>query len=127
MRMADRLKGDLARGADPRLWLKQYPWATLAGATVAAFTAAAVAIPSKEQQALRRLARIEAALHPHRAGGDGNGASKRKRRMLARMLLRGARTLTPILISTISGAITGKMAQPSAEEVAVACDRAQQS
>src|SRR5688572_29410567 len=59
-----QLTHDLGRGIDPRGWTKEHPWMMVAGATVAGFVGAVLAVPSKEEQALRRLARIEKALMP---------------------------------------------------------------
>jgi hypothetical protein len=76
-RVSDEIKQDLARGADPRAWVQAAPWTTLATAAVAGFLAAAASVPSKEQQALRRLQRMEKALEEsdrdrvrHRNGHD---------------------------------------------------------
>src|SRR6185436_20274073 len=55
----DQLKTDLAKAADPRLWTKEYPWASVAAAAVGGFIAASMVVPSKEQQALKRLEKIE--------------------------------------------------------------------
>ena len=70
------LKADVVRVADPRRLLHTHPWITLASAAVAGFAAAATAIPSKEQQALRRLEAIQRAMHArevHPKNGNGNG------------------------------------------------------
>src|SRR5687767_3043371 len=48
--------GQLAHGVDPRLWAKEYPWYTVGAAAVGGFVAAALLIPSKQEQALRKLA-----------------------------------------------------------------------
>ena len=48
---------------DPRAWMRAAPWTTLAAAAVTGFVAAAAAVPSKEQQALKRLREIEKALN----------------------------------------------------------------
>ena len=71
------MKLDLAKGVDPRAWVKTHPWITLASAAAAGFAAAAAVVPSKEEQALKRLAAIERALdgsngrHEHAtANGD---------------------------------------------------------
>ena len=58
------LKGALAEGADPRLWARQYPWATLGVSAIAGFVATSILVPSREQQALKKLAEIERALNP---------------------------------------------------------------
>src|SRR5687767_10055743 len=58
------IKRDLTQGIDPRGWMQVAPWTTLAAAAVAGFAAAAVAVPSQEQQTLKRLKKIEEALTP---------------------------------------------------------------
>jgi hypothetical protein len=68
------LKEDLAKGADPRVWMKSHPWLTLASAAAAGFAAAAAVVPSREQQALNRLQRIEAALNAGRHGAENGKA-----------------------------------------------------
>lgn len=57
-------KSDLAKGVDPATLAKQHPWIALGAAAVAGFAAASTVIPSKEEQALKKLSRIERALHP---------------------------------------------------------------
>ena len=76
------LKSDLGRGVDPREWMKTHPWMTLASAAVAGFAAAATVIPSKEEQALKKLQAIERAIHksPDTAGnGHSSGESDHKK------------------------------------------------
>jgi len=63
-RAVSDLKNAVGRSVDPRPWMKDYPWATLGASAVAGFVAAAMLIPSKEEQALKRLAAIEKALTP---------------------------------------------------------------
>src|SRR3954452_3884664 len=58
-RVVSDMKNDLAKSADPRGWMQVAPWTTLGVAAVAGFVAAAVAVPSKEDQALKRLKKIE--------------------------------------------------------------------
>jgi hypothetical protein len=63
-RAVSELKNALAQGADPRHLMKQYPWMTLGASAVAGFVATSMLVPSKEEQALKRLAAIEKALNP---------------------------------------------------------------
>jgi len=62
--------------------MKTHPWMTLASAAVAGFAAAAATIPSKEEQALKKLAAIEKAIHGHRVepanGHEADGPSKKE-------------------------------------------------
>jgi hypothetical protein len=68
------LKTDLAKGVDPRLWMKSHPWVTLASAAVAGFATAAAVVPNREEQALRKLAAIQRAVDGAR-NGNGKGES----------------------------------------------------
>lgn len=111
--------------ADPRLWLNDHPWLTLAAASVGGFVAASVAVPSKEQQALKRLEKIERALNPDRyVRPSENPKEATKDRGIVGTILKGALgSLQPVLMSALTGAITGKMAQPDAEDMAAAANQ----
>lgn len=118
------LKRDLASGVDPKGWVHAAPWTTLAGAAVAGFVAAAVAVPSKEEQTLKRLKKIEEALNPRRrpyvddatANGDGvkqaRGASGG---FLSRLATQVLRAIQPVLMSAITAGVTAKTVQPDQE------------
>src|SRR5436305_1708065 len=56
------VRDDLARAANLRYVYEQHPWLTTAGAAVAGFLGAALLVPSKEESALKKLARWEKAL-----------------------------------------------------------------
>jgi hypothetical protein len=121
---------DLGKTVDPRKWTEQYPWISLAVAAVGGFTAASVLVPSKEQQALRRLERIERALRPEpvitAAKENGDVATDGKAKagagggILSTILLQGFKTLQPILMSAITGAVTANAAKPDPEDIAAA-------
>jgi hypothetical protein len=115
----DQMKRDLAQGADPRAWLAVAPWTTLAGAAVAGFVAAAAMVPSKEQQALKRLERIEKALNPQPRPVDAavNGDGPRKVEagqgsFLAGLAGQVLRAVQPVLMSAITAGITAKTVKP---------------
>src|SRR4030095_488402 len=61
-RTLEQLKLDLVKTAAPRAWMLGPPGATLGVTAVAGFVAAAAMVPSKEQQALRKLRELEEAL-----------------------------------------------------------------
>ena len=113
---------DLARTADPRAWLAVAPWTTLAGAAVAGFLAAAVAIPSKQEQALRRLRKLEKALeaeedrreeyHHRRRQDEGKSEAAAKGSTLGAMIGALAGAVQPVLMNIVSSALSGKAAQP---------------
>jgi len=124
------------QAADPQKLMATHPWVTLGGSLVAGFAAAAVAVPSKEQQALRKLARIERALNPqpakpkHESNGNGHAAPdgetseqsfKAGRSSLTRAILGeviGA--LKPAIVSLLTAGVTASAAKTSPEEMAQA-------
>src|SRR3982750_3531661 len=67
------VKSDLANAANLRQVHEQHPWMTTAGAAVAGFVAATMLVPSKEETALKKLARWEKALR----AAEGRTESKR--------------------------------------------------
>jgi hypothetical protein len=50
-----RLKDDLERAADVRLWTRRYPWAALGAAAVAGFAAATAVVPVRGQSLKEKL------------------------------------------------------------------------
>lgn len=109
------LKRDLAQGIDPRGWIQVAPWTTLAAAAVAGFAAAAVAVPSKEEQTLKRLKKIEEALSPKRQTADaavnGDHVSKVESgqgSFLSGLAAQVLRSVQPVLMSALTAGITAK-------------------
>ena len=95
----------------------------VAGAAVAGFAAAAAFVPSKEEQALRRLAKIEKALMPERkAARDGQvdssedgGAkdfAKGRTGFLGAIGRQVLETIKPALMSALTAGITAKATVP---------------
>lgn len=96
----------------------------VAGATVAGFVGAALTVPSREEQALRRLARLEKALMPtpepkdspvHHDGEDAGAKSYSKGHSsfmsgLGRQVLEAVK---PAIMSALTAGITAKASQPS--------------
>jgi hypothetical protein len=119
------LSRSLRDGVDPKGWTKEHPWAMVAGAAVAGFAAAAAFVPSKEEQALRRLAKIEKALMPKRAKGAGQiddsedgGAkdfAKGRTGFLGAIGRQVLETIKPALMSALTAGITAKAATPDNE------------
>lgn len=122
--MFGEVSRSLRDGVDPKLWTKEHPWAMVAGATVAGFAAATMFVPSKEDQALRRLAAMERALMPkpskrshdegHDTGEDG-GAKDYSRGRTGFMGAIGRQVLEaikPALMSALTAGITAKAATP---------------
>ncbi len=97
----------------------------VAGAAVAGFAAAAAFVPSKEDQALRRLAAMERALMPkpsrasaaHASGDDGEDAgakdfSKGRSGFMGAIGRQLLETIKPALMSALTAGITAKAATP---------------
>ncbi len=108
------MKHDLATGADPRAWVQVAPWTTLAGAAIAGFVAASLAVPSKEQQAIKRLRKLEEALNPRPHNDARNGDDRRHDERPASFMSGFAgsmlKALQPVLMSAISAAVGAKVA-----------------
>ena len=127
--VAAEIGRSLGKGVDPRLWAQHYPWATVAAAAAAGFVAAVATVPSKEDQALKRLAKIEKALGvgpygnghgQHHDDGEDAGAKKFAKGQtsflggLGHQLLEAVK---PALMSALTAGITAKAAAPGAEEM----------
>ena len=105
----------LAQGVDPREWTRDYPLTALSTALAAGFVAAVALVPSKEDQALKKLAKLERAINPPpgrerlMASMAEDGSEKAKQKGMLGELLNGiARTLGPALGSAISAAVAAK-------------------
>ena len=133
-RAVSQLKDALAGGVDPRPWMKQYPWATLGASAVAGFVAASVLVPSKEQQALKKLAAIEKALNPppprRREPDDDVGSVDGKagsqdyksgrRGMLTAIMGELIGAIKPAVISLLTSGVTASAVKPSESEMQAA-------
>jgi hypothetical protein len=130
-RTAQELASKLSSSVDPRELTKDHPWLSLAAAAVGGFTAAAVAVPSRQQQALKRLKEMEEALG---IGSNGNGHRRAEPddNAGARQYARGDNSfwaglgrqvleaVKPALLSALTAGITAKTAKTKPEEVAAA-------
>jgi hypothetical protein len=135
-RVVGELKQALAEGANPKEWMQQYPWATLGVSAVAGFVATTMLVPSREQQALKKLAEIEKALNPPprrreererddhsdsvdgKAGADDYKAGKQS--FMTALLGEAIKAVRPALISLLTAGVTAKAAKPSQEEMQAA-------
>jgi hypothetical protein len=135
-RVVGEMKTALAEGANPVEWAKQYPWATLGASAVAGFVAATMLIPSREQQALKKLAEIERALNPEprrraererdehpdsvdgKAGADGYKSGRQS--FMTALLGEAIKAVRPALISLLTAGVAGHTAKPSPEEMKAA-------
>ena len=131
-RKLSQIGTDLGVALSPGTVMRGHPWMTLAGSTVAGFAAAAVLIPSKEDLALRKLAKIERALNPpppprktdvddeddRESGVKGykSGRSSFLRSMMGEVL----KTIQPAVLSMLTAGVTATAARPSQEEIKAA-------
>jgi len=104
----DEFKGKVGHGVDPKAWAKQHPWFAIGGAAVAGFAATAALVPSKEEQALRKLAELERALHPPTPAQTKNGDAKREKAgLLTTILIETFAMLRPVLTSILTAQMGG--------------------
>ena len=83
----------LGTGVSLSKWTEEHPWTMVASAAVAGFIGASIAVPSKEQQALRQLEKLEKAIRedryerdtPH--DGDGKSTDKTEKKGLAGLVI----------------------------------------
>lgn len=127
------VKEKFGEGANPVLWAKQYPWVSMGVAAVAGFVGTAMLVPSKEEQALAKLAAIERALNPpkpkpkakenaddpdgHQEAKSYKSGSNSFLSIIVRELLGAIR---PALVSLITAGVAGKTAKPSESEMEAA-------
>ena len=132
-RAAAEIKDALAQGVDPGAGMKQYPWATLGASAVAGFVATAMLVPSKEEQALKKLAAIEKALNPppprrHEPDDVGSVDGKRgaqdyksgRSGMLTAIMGEVIGAIKPALISLLTSGVTASAVKPSQAEMQAA-------
>ena len=128
------VKAGLGQGVDVKEWTRRYPWIAVGGAAVAGVVAATMAVPSKDEQALKRLARIERALTPpepvampmpNGSGDSGDHAAAAYRSGAGGGFLAGIASqiiaaIKPAVLSALTAGITAKAAKPSHEEMKAA-------
>jgi len=111
----------VARTVDPRGWIQVAPWTTLAAAALVAFAGTALVVPSKEEQAIRRLRRLERALgkEERRDRSDSNGhddeddgRKKGDHTFLGMLAGHAIGLLKPLVTSALSAALSARTAQP---------------
>jgi hypothetical protein len=110
----NQARANLARGVNPGAWAGEHPWIALCSSAAAGFFAAYALIPSKEEQALRKLAKIEQALSggapcaaPAAEGQtDGKASTGGIFGSLGSELMK---LLRPALASALSAAISAKV------------------
>src|SRR3954470_12900725 len=99
---------DLGTSFSPAKWTEQHPWMMVASAAVVGFTSACVAVPSKEQAALKRLKNLEDALRepPPERHYEANGKKTEKKGLMGLLLAEAIRA---------SSGIVGQMLKASAQ------------
>jgi hypothetical protein len=100
----------LGKGVDPRQWAKAHPWLTMASATVAGFVAASTLVPSKEEQALKKLSAIERALHVDGKEKHHNGDDRPKEP--GGLMYRIVQQVIGLIQPTIMAALNSHLAPP---------------
>lgn len=106
------MRRQLQAGADPKRLTREHPWIAVGTAAVAGFVGAMVAVPSKEDAALKRLARIERALNSHSsANGIKEEAEVDHASTLRKFALRMFKMIKPTLLASITSALTAKASQ----------------
>ncbi len=103
-------KTALAEGLDPKEWTRRYPLIAIGSAAAAGFVAALLAIPSKEQQELKRLAKLHRAMHPEAdttktPAEESPNQKPAARSMWITLLLEATSLIRPLLISAITSLI----------------------
>jgi hypothetical protein len=104
-------KAALATKVDPRKIARKHPILSLIGAVVGGFVAAAVAVPLKEEQELRRLRRLHEAMHPpapavvHTNGHTAEPKPVEKPTLWVTIIHELIALIKPILLATITAGI----------------------
>jgi hypothetical protein len=114
---------------------RQHPWLTLGASTVAGFVASAMLVPSKEDQALKKLAKIERALNPappakreESTNGDGAQEYKKGKQSFGRAMFGEViKAVQPAILSMLTAGVTAKATKPSQEEMQAAAAAEDQS
>jgi hypothetical protein len=107
-RVLQDLKSKLGQGVDPKAWAKEHPWVAVGAAALAGFAATAALVPSKEEQALKKLASIERALNPapERPASNGSGGHA-KDGLMGTILKEVLGMVKPVLASIVAANLGG--------------------
>ena len=111
----------LKDGVDPATWARRYPLLAIGSALLAGFAAAAVTVPSKEQQELKKLEKLARALRPAAAVPAGEKAAgapspataeESKKPIWMTLLHEAISLLRPALVSMLSAYIGSHNSAP---------------
>ena len=125
---------DLGQAVNVGALTRQYPWLTLGASTVAGFVATAMLVPSKEDQALKRLAKIERALNPepppptHEEKDRDHATDYKKGKQSFTRSLMGEvlKAVQPAIMSMLTAGVAAKTAKPTQEEMHAAVKQEEQ-
>lgn len=106
---------------DPRRITRRHPLIAILSAVVGGFVAATLAIPSREEEELRRLQRLHEAMNPPPPPPNGNGAAGQpqqaaKPTIWATLVHEMITLIKPILLATITAGIKSAHAAPPPPE-----------
>lgn len=110
------LRNNLKSTVDPHVLTRDHPWIAISTAAVAGFAAAVTLIPSKEQQALNKLAQLERARHappPPAAAASDNPAGAGG--ILGTIAAEALKTLRPLVTALLSAGIARAASAPPAD------------
>jgi hypothetical protein len=124
-RTLSALGTDLGQAVNVNHLTRNHPWMTLGASAVAGFVASALLVPSKEDQALKKLAKIERALNPpppepkrEETAREGAEGYKAGRTSFARSVMGEViKAVQPALLSMLTAGVTAQAAKPSQEEM----------
>jgi hypothetical protein len=118
------MKTKLGEGVNPVEWAREYPWVSLGLAAAAGFVGTALVVPSREQQALAKLAAIERAVHPPKPSGTNHETHDKPvagDHSLLMMIVREVLAIVrPVLLSLLTAGIAGRQARPSEADMEAA-------
>jgi len=109
---------DLARAADPRLWTKEHPWASLGVALVGGFAATTAVVPSKRETPMKKLQRIERMLAVEdrvKAAKEETAKKAPKPGFGAQLIKQVIGLVQPALVSAVAAGVRGKMEQQAGD------------
>ena len=106
------LKATVAAKVNPRHLPRKFPFVTVGAVAVAGFAAALLAIPSKEQQELKRLERIRRAMYPEpkppkadKAAVDKAKAQGDKTPLWVTLVKEGVQAARPLLVALVTASM----------------------
>ncbi len=117
------MKANLAEGANPIEWARKYPWISMGVAAAAGFIGTTLLVPSREQQALAKLAAIEKALNlskPADTNHEKHDKPAAHHSLLKTVIHEVLAIVRPLLLSVLTAGIAGRQARPSEAEMEAA-------